>query len=91
MNKEECLTRQYMAASRILTNIYLFKVNNRNTRERCEICSMLAVKTIDWCQHLQQSLFFNKLAVWKLELCLKNLVQRLMSLLFTLNIFHILF
>ena len=23
-------------------NIYLFKVNNRNTRKRCEICSKLA-------------------------------------------------
>ena len=26
-------------------NIYLFKVNNRNTRKRCEVCSKLAVKT----------------------------------------------
>ena len=26
-------------------NIYLFKVNNRNTSERCEICSKLAIKT----------------------------------------------
>ena len=25
--------------------IYLFKVNNRNTRARCEICSKLTVKT----------------------------------------------
>ena len=24
-----------------LANIYLFKVNNRNTRKRCEICSKL--------------------------------------------------
>ena len=24
-----------------LVNIYLFKVNNRNTRKRCEICSKL--------------------------------------------------
>ena len=24
--------------------IYLFKVNNRNTRARCEICSKLAIK-----------------------------------------------
>ena len=28
-------------------NTYLFKVNNRNTRERCEICSRLAIKTPD--------------------------------------------
>ena len=26
-------------------NIYLFKVNNRNTRNRCEICSKLTIKT----------------------------------------------
>ena len=26
-------------------NIYLFKVNNRNTRKRYEICSKLAIKT----------------------------------------------
>ena len=26
-------------------NIYLFKVNNRNTRKRCEICSRLTLKT----------------------------------------------
>ena len=27
-----------------LANIYLFKVNNRNTRKRCEICSKLTIK-----------------------------------------------
>ena len=26
-------------------NIYLFSVNDRNTRKRCEICSELAIKT----------------------------------------------
>ena len=26
-------------------NVYLFKVNNRNTRNRCEICSKLIIKT----------------------------------------------
>ena len=25
--------------------IYLFKVNNRNTRKRCEICSKLTIET----------------------------------------------
>ena len=25
-------------------NIYLFKVNNRNTRKMCEICSKLPIK-----------------------------------------------
>ena len=37
-------------------NIYLFKVNNRNTRKRCEICSTLTIKTpqdiIDICSKL---------------------------------------
>ena len=28
-------------------NIYLFKLNNRNTRKRCEICSKLTIKTPD--------------------------------------------
>ena len=28
-------------------NIYLFKVNNRNTRKRCEICSKLTIKTLE--------------------------------------------
>ena len=27
------------------TGIYLFKVNNKNTRTRCEICSKLTIKT----------------------------------------------
>ena len=26
-------------------NIYLFKLNNRNTRKRCEVCSKLTIKT----------------------------------------------
>ena len=29
----------------IPANIYLFKVNNRNTRRRCEICSKLSIRT----------------------------------------------
>ena len=28
-----------------LANIYLFKVNNRNTGKRCEICSKLTIRT----------------------------------------------
>ena len=28
-------------------NIYLFKVNNRNTRKRCEICSKLTIKILE--------------------------------------------
>ena len=29
-------------------NIYLFKVDNRNTRKRCEICSKLTIKIPEW-------------------------------------------
>ena len=29
--------------------IYLLKVNNRNTRTRCEICSKLTIKTPERC------------------------------------------
>ena len=32
-------------ASKYPTNIYLFKVNNGNTRKKCEICSKLTIKT----------------------------------------------
>ena len=32
-------------ASIIPANIYLFKVNNRNTRRRCEVCPKLTIKT----------------------------------------------
>ena len=28
-------------------NIYLFKVNKRNSRKRCEICSKLSIKTAE--------------------------------------------
>ena len=27
---------------------YMFKVNNRNTRKRCKICSKLIIKTPEW-------------------------------------------
>ena len=29
----------------LLVDIYLFKVNNKNTRTMCEICSKLKIKT----------------------------------------------
>ena len=34
-----------MFSGGISANIYLFKVNNRNTGKRCEICSKLTIKT----------------------------------------------
>ena len=54
-----CLTVSYPAGN------YIFEVNNRNTRTRCEICSKLTITTVN------------------------GVV--LVSLLFTLNIFHTLF
>ena len=33
-------------------NIYLFKVNNRNNRKRCDICLKLTTKTPDYISHL---------------------------------------
>ena len=36
------LSHQYLPV-----DIYMFKVNNRNTRTRCEICSKLTIKTSD--------------------------------------------
>ena len=42
------LTSEYWKALKLCVtfpaNIYLFKVNNRNTRKRCEICSKLTMK-----------------------------------------------
>ena len=36
---------------------YMFKVNNRNTRTRCEICSKLRIKTPERC-HWRRSVVF---------------------------------
>ena len=37
--------------------IYLFKVYNRKTRTRCEICSNLTTKTPEWCQWRHSRVF----------------------------------
>ena len=42
--------------------IYLLKVNNRNTRARCEICSKLTIKTQKRC--LMPKCDFNKTALF---------------------------
>ena len=46
-NRWESGSKKYMANSTdkkvIPANIYLFEVNNRNTRKRCEICSKLTI------------------------------------------------
>ena len=38
-------------------NIYLFKVNTRNTRKRWEICSKLIMKTAEWRQWYHTDIF----------------------------------
>ena len=47
-------SRKILARSKLyLENIDLLKVNNRNTKEKCEICSKLTIKTSDqrpWCR-----------------------------------------
>ena len=39
-------------------NIYLFKVNNRSARKRCETCSKLTIKTLERRQWLWTGKFF---------------------------------
>ena len=39
-------------------NIYLFKVNNKDTRKRCKICSKLTIKTLERCQWCRSGVFF---------------------------------
>ena len=36
---------RFLSENIISTGIYMFKVNNRNSRTRCEICSKLTIKT----------------------------------------------
>ena len=45
---QKCVTKNVRIAVRPSTypaGIYLFKVNNRNTRTKCEICSKLTINT----------------------------------------------
>ena len=39
--------------TKLPANIYLFRVNNRNTKKKCEICSKLAITTSEQhhCRH----------------------------------------
>ena len=41
----------------IIPSRHLLKVNNRNTRSRCEICSKLTIKTPEQCQALFSTYF----------------------------------
>ena len=49
---EQCYNKE-TRTKLIPAGIYLFKVNNRNTRTRYEICSKLAIKTPEPCQSRQ--------------------------------------
>ena len=40
-----------------LATIYFFKVSNRNTRKRCEICSKLTIATQEQHQSRHSSVF----------------------------------
>ena len=47
--------------------IYMFKVNNRNTRTRCEICSKLTIKTPGRCHWRWFGVFivsFEHISLW---------------------------
>ena len=37
-----------VTGEKIPANVYLFKVNNRNPRKRCELCSKLKKKKIEF-------------------------------------------
>ena len=41
----------------LLARIYLFRVNNRNTRKWCEICSKLTIKTTERRQRCRSGVF----------------------------------
>ena len=53
-------------------NIYLFKVNNRNTKKRCEVCSKLTIKTperLHW-----PWTYFNSVSIIEFEQVIVNWV-----------------
>ena len=44
------LHHRCFSGSKICLWYYLFKINNRNTRTRCKLCSKLTIKTPEWRQ-----------------------------------------
>ena len=46
-----CVSESYLELFPV--GIHMFKVNNRNTRARCVICSKLTIKTPEQCQRCQ--------------------------------------
>ena len=76
----------------ILAGINLLKVDNRNIRTRCEICSKLTIKTWDN-DALGQHIFWNKFAsiipskkTW-MDLTFKYIWKNMYTFLFRFNIF----
>ena len=53
-DKSSC-QEAYILINNYSAGIYLIKVNNRNTRIRCEICSSLTIKIPEW-RHWRRSL-----------------------------------
>ena len=51
------LTDFYMTGTLWWANIYLFKVNNRNTGKRCDIRSKLTIKIPEQCHRRHSSVF----------------------------------
>ena len=47
----------FLSDSAYPAGIYLFKVNNRNTRTRCEICSKLTINTPELRQWRRSGVF----------------------------------
>ena len=67
-------------------NIYMFKVNNRNTRQSCKICSKLTIKTPDRRQ-CRRSVFFIVIYEHISHLFLLFLLLSLSRYLFTGHLF----
>ena len=49
------MLRNFLASTPV--GIYMFKVNNRNTRTKCEICSKLTIKTPERCHWRRSDVF----------------------------------
>ena len=64
-------------AKNIAADIYLLKVNKRNTRTRCEICSKLTIKTPE---RRQASLWYLNCYLWTYFTCCSSV--------FTVNFEH---
>ena len=54
---QSALAKYFVGSEDSPAGIYLFKVNNRNTRTRCEICSKLTIKTPERRQWRRSGIF----------------------------------